>query len=122
MSGFSSEEKELAERLMKAGIQKNEAKVLVALIDEDNSTRKDIANRTSLSQPEISIAVQGLEEKGWVSKKEKKKNEKGRPVHLHTLSKDFSEIIKKLEEEKKKKIKEKRENIQMIKDLSEEVL
>jgi len=123
MAGFSPDERKLVDKLIKAGIQKNEAKVLVSFADEETTTRGDIENRTGLSQPEISIAVQGLREKGWVLKTGKKTegNRKGRPVHLYSLSKDFPEILEDLEEEIKKKIQKKEKNIQAIKELLEEI-
>ncbi len=123
MSGFSSEESELIERLIRVGVDKHEAKVLVALTDEDTTTSRDIEDKTILRQPEVSLSLKDLREKEWVSKTGEKKigSGKGRPVNLYSLAVDFSEIIEELEEQMEKKIQLEKKNIQSLKELSEEV-
>ena len=96
----------LAELLMQAGLKRNIAKALAYIYDKEEAISSQIEAATGLRQPEVSIAMQWLREKGWVTKRDIKKEGKGRPVHGYRLAKPFKEIVaelqKNLEKEKKK--------------------
>ena len=96
----------LAELLMQAGLKRNIAKALAYIYDKEEAISAEIESATGLRQPEVSIAMQWLREKGWVTKRDIKKEGKGRPVHGYRLAKPFKEIVielqKNLEKEKKK--------------------
>ncbi len=116
-NGFSKKEKELVNRLIKTGLNKNVAKTLVYISGRDEIKSREIESEIGLRQPEVSIAMQGLREKNWVTKRDIKKEGKGRPVHAYSLEKDLEEIIDEIEEKEKEKINEIEENIEKIKEL-----
>ncbi len=99
-------EEKLAELLQKAGLSRNVARTLAYMHNKDEVTSIQIEKATGLRQPEVSIAMKWLKRKGWVVKRDIKKEGKGRPVHGYRLAKPFSSIIKEVEEEQRKKISE----------------
>lgn len=122
MSGaISKEDKELIDRLIKSGLQKNVAKTLVYIASKDETKSREIESEMGLRQPEVSIAMQIIRDRGWVTKRDIKKEGKGRPVHAYSLKYDFEDIISEIEEEQKEKIEEIEENLEKMKDLIEDL-
>ncbi|MDP8011382.1 MAG: ArsR family transcriptional regulator [Thermoplasmata archaeon] len=95
---------ELSEILIQLGLPKNVAKTLAYLKYHDETMAVDIEFNAGLRQPEVSVAIQYLLKKGWIKRKNIKKEGKGRPVRLYRLAKPFEEIIKEIENEKKDNI------------------
>ena len=77
---FTEREEELASLLTDVGMKRNVAKVLVYLAGTDKATSREIERGTDLRQPEVSIAMRTLGEKGWIVNIESKAECKGRPV------------------------------------------
>ncbi len=98
---FTQKEEEFANLLMKIGIKKNVARVLVYLANAPEATSRDIERGTDLRQPEVSIAMASLIEQKWVESREKKAENKGRPVKIYRLSKTIDEIMDNIEREKR---------------------
>ncbi len=119
--GLSKEQEELVDRLIKAGLQKNIARTLVFVASREETKSREIEDATDLRQPEVSIAMQELRGKGWVTKRDIKKEGKGRPVHGYQLDKPIEEIIDEIEEKEKERIQEIKENVEEIKDLADSV-
>ncbi|MFP4001314.1 MAG: ArsR family transcriptional regulator [Thermoplasmata archaeon] len=119
--GLTKEQEELVDRLIKAGLQKNIARTLVFVASREETKSREIEDATDLRQPEVSIAMQELRGKGWVTKRDIKKEGKGRPVHGYKLDKPIDEIIKEIEEKEKERIEEIKENVEEIKDLADSV-
>ncbi len=117
--GLTDEEEELVDKLIKAGLQKNMARTLVFVAGRDETKSRDIENATDLRQPEVSIAMQELRERGWVSKRDIKKEGKGRPVHGYHLDKPIEEIIEEIENKERERIEDIKENINEIKELAD---
>lgn len=108
----------ISELLVDLGIQKNIAKSLIYVAQfkkECNSS--DIEAGAGLRQPEVSIAMQILREKGWVKKREKKKKGKGRPVYLYTLKETLLNIIDQIEKDKQREIEKIKKDLEEIKKL-----
>ncbi|MBS3782773.1 MAG: ArsR family transcriptional regulator [Candidatus Thermoplasmatota archaeon] len=116
--GLTKEQEELVDRLIKAGLQKNIARTLVFVASRDETKSREIEDATDLRQPEVSIAMQELRGKGWVTKRDIKKEGKGRPVHGYQLDKPIEEIIEEIEDREEERIKEIKENLEKIKDLA----
>lgn len=116
---ISKNEEELIDRLMKAGLQKNVAKTLVYIAGKDETKSREIESEMRLRQPEVSIAMQIIRERGWVTKRDIKKEGKGRPVHAYSLKNDFEDIISEIEEEQRQKIEEIEDNLNKIKELAD---
>ena len=72
-NSLTEEQEELVNRLIKAGLQKNIAKTLVYVAGKEETKSREIESATDLRQPEVSIAMQELRERGWVTKRDIKK-------------------------------------------------
>jgi predicted transcriptional regulator len=64
-----------------------------------------VERATGLRQPEVSIAIQELRDRGWVAKRDIKLERKGRPVHSYRLSRPFEQIISSINAAQKARIK-----------------
>lgn len=94
---FTQKEEDLTDLLMQIGFKRNIARVLIYLANSPEATSRDIERGTDLRQPEVSIAMTALLEKGWLSAREIRTENKGRPVKKYSLSHPFSEIISRIE-------------------------
>ncbi len=103
--GFTKEDEKLAEVLQRAGLPRNVARTLVYMKRRDEVKSIEIEKNTDLRQPEVSIAMKYLREKGWITKRDIKKEGKGRPVHGYRLAKPFPKIIAEIEKEQEGEIK-----------------
>ena len=101
---LSRQDNETIDRLIFTGMSKNLAKTLVFLSKRDETTSVQIEKATGLRQPEVSLAIQELRRRGWVSKRDIKKEGKGRPVHAYRLSTSFGGIIETIREQEDDKI------------------
>lgn len=116
--GLTKKDETLVELLMKTGLSKNIAKTLVFLRKKEETTSVEIESATSLRQPEVSIAMQELRRRKWVSKRDIKKEGKGRPVHSNKLAVPFEKIIEIIETEERKKIEGVENNVKQLKELA----
>ncbi|MDS0256406.1 ArsR family transcriptional regulator [Thermoplasmatales archaeon AK] len=105
----------LAKYLIISDIPRSVAYTLVYVRDKGEVTSVEIERETGLRQPEVSIAMQWLRRKGWINKRNMKKEGKGRPIHGYRLSKDFNEILEEIIQDLTNKINEIQENIEQLK-------
>ena len=112
-------ENELINHLIKAGLKKNTAKTLLYIAEEDEAKSREIESHTTLRQPEISVAVRDLRDRNWISKKEIKKEGRGRPQHSYKLKKPLVDIVNEIQNEEKDKIKEIEDNLKSMKKIVE---
>lgn len=109
---FDDKDEAVITRLVDLGMHNHMAMSLLYLSQTDECCSSDLERGLNLRQPLVSVAMKGLREKGWVEKKEIKKDTgKGRPVHVYKLSKPFTDIVDTLIEEKLCEIEEQRNNI-----------
>ena len=95
------------------------AAVLITYLSNVNeATSREIEMETGLRQPEVSIGMLTLHENEWVTVREIKKNEKGRPMNVYRLNVPVKEIIKHYEEEKNRESALVMESIQKLKKLA----
>ena len=113
--GFNKKDEALVDLLMNTGMPKNVAKTLVFLRKKEETTSVEIEISTALRQPEVSIAMQELRRRKWVTKRDIKKEGKGRPVHAYKLSIPFDKIIEALEKEERKRMEHIEANIALLK-------
>ena len=116
--GLTKKDEMLVELLMRTGLSKNMAKTLVYLRKKDETTSVEIESATGLRQPEVSIAMQDLRRRKWVTKRDIKKEGKGRPVHSNKLAIPFEKIVEILEPEERKRIEGIEANIKQLKELA----
>jgi len=105
MGSFTDKEEELIRLLSSMEISRNVARTLVCLQAEEECTSVQIERATGLRQPEVSISIQELRDRGWVAKKDIKRSRKGRPVHSYRLARPFSGIIAAIDSGEKVRIK-----------------
>jgi Predicted transcriptional regulator len=94
----------LASFLTESDIPRSVAFTLVYIRNKGEITSVEIERETGLRQPEVSIAMQWLRRKGWINKRNMKKEGKGRPVHGYRLSKEFDEILEEIIQDLSEKI------------------
>ncbi len=102
------------------GMPKNLAKTLMYISHVDECRSAEIERGANLRQPEVSIAMQHLQDKGWIEKRELKKKGKGRPVHLYSLKAPLPTIIKNFEQEKLREVEAVKRDLSSLKLLIEE--
>ena len=108
---MTTEENKMAKILVMSSIPRSVAFTLVYAKGKEEVTSVEIERETCLRQPEVSIAMQWLRRKGWINKRNMKKEGKGRPVHGYRLSKDFDEILEEIIQDLEQKIEEVKVNI-----------
>jgi predicted transcriptional regulator len=108
---MTTEENKMAKILVMSSIPRSVAFTLVYAKGKEEVTSVEIERETGLRQPEVSIAMQWLRRKGWINKRNMKKEGKGRPVHGYRLSKDFDEILEEIIQDLEQKIEEVKVNI-----------
>ena len=113
---FDENEKEIASLLINLGLPKNVAKILVFLFRVKETIPVSIERGVNLRQPEVSVALKKLEEKGWVEKRNIKRGTKGRPMSSYKLAVLPEEIIDFLEEKKEDEIKKIKENVEKLRE------
>jgi predicted transcriptional regulator len=116
--GLTKKDETLVDLLMRTGLSKNMAKTLVYLRKKEEVTSVEIESATGLRQPEVSIAMQDLRRRKWVTKRDIKKEGKGRPVHSNKLAVPFDKIIDLIEAEERKKIEVIESSIKQLKELA----
>ena len=99
------------------GMPKNLAKTLIYISQVDECKCADVEQGADLRQPEISIAMQELRQRGWVKKRDLKKKGKGRPIHIYTPTKNISEILNAFGQEKLKEVETIKNDISELKNL-----
>ena len=68
-------------------------------------------------QPEVSVVIQELNKRGWIEKRDLKKEGKGRPTHIYKATTSLPTLIKELEQQETKKIDTMKDNISKLKDI-----
>ena len=116
MMYFTPREEEFANLLIKIGMKRNVAKVLVYLAHTPEATSRDIERGTDLRQPEVSIAMAALMEQKWVENRESKAENKGRPVKIYRLSQPIDNIMDRIETEKREEANNQLGMIQQLRD------
>ena len=104
--------------LASTGMPKGIARTLAYLSSKEEwATSKDIEKATKLRQPEVSIAVRDLEDRGWVERDSLKRESKGRPINIYRMSVELDKVYTSIEAQEKVKIKRVETNLKHIKDL-----
>jgi predicted transcriptional regulator len=98
---FTEKEYEFVNLLIEIGIRKNVAKMLVYLVNIPEATTRDIECGTDMRQPEVSLAIKYLAEKGWIKNREIPSDKKGRPIRIYALAVPVKDIIVSIEKQKK---------------------
>ncbi len=108
---------EFIEGLQSLGVNGNVARLIAYLKSVSEGSSRDIEMATGLRQPEVSIAMRTLRDKGWVREREIKGEGKGR-LKIYSLGATIDEIIGYYEEEKNRESARAMVAIQRLKQLS----
>ena len=101
------------------GMPKNLAKTLLYISQFDECKCADVEQGADLRQPEVSIAMQELQRRGWVKRRDLKGKGKGRPVHIYNSTAHLSEMLKAVEQEKLKEVESVKKDISELKRIIE---
>jgi len=118
--GFNTKEQKLVDLLVDSGMKKNIAKTLVYLKKRKETTSVELEGATALRQPEVSIAMQELRKRKWVTKRDIKKEGKGRPVHSYKLAISFSKVIDNVVKDRKHEIGKIEKSIKDLENFKEQ--
>ena len=102
------------------GMPKNLAKTLLYISQVDECRSSEIEQGAKLRQPEVSVAMQELKKKGWIDKRDLKKEGKGRPIYIYKLTSPMEDIVKSYEKEKLEEIESIKRDINELKNLLED--
>jgi predicted transcriptional regulator len=114
---LNSTDKKVINIFYELGVPKNLAKTLMYISKVDHCRSADIEKGANLRQPEVSVAMQQLDDLGWITKTNQKKEGKGRPIYIYELTSNLEDIITHFEDEKHKEIETIQENLKELKDL-----
>ena len=121
LSVFDQDEEVMASLLCNIGLKRNLAKALVYLVNVNESVSRNIELGAGLRQPEVSIAMRELRERGWIEEWEQKKEGKGRPLKCYRLSVGLCDIIDHLDDSRKRNAQQDEETITMLRSLSQSI-
>ena len=114
---LTPKDKKVIEIFSDLGMPKNLAKTLMYISQCQECRSADIEYGARLRQPEVSVAMHHLEEKGWITKRDQKKEGKGRPIYIYKLTSPIYDIIETFEKEKMKEIETVKKDIKELKSL-----
>jgi len=103
------------------GMPKNLAKTLLYISQVEECRSSEIEHGANLRQPEVSVAMQELQKKGWITKNFLKKEGKGRPVHIYKLKSPITDIVNNFEQEKIHEIEAIQKDLTDLKSLIETI-
>jgi len=114
---LNSKDEKVIKIFTELGMPRNLAKTLMYISNVEECRSAEIERQANLRQPEVSVAMQELQKKGWIKKRELKKKGKGRPVHIYKLNQPINQIVKNFEQERLKEIDRVRKDLTELKDL-----
>ena len=112
-------DKKAVKLLAELGMPKNLAKTLTYISNVKECRSAEIEQGAKLRQPEVSVAMQELKKRGWVEKRDLKKEGKGRPIYIYKLNSSLDEIVELYEKEKLEEIESIKNDITELKNLLE---
>ena len=113
----NSKDEKVIKIFTELGMPRNIAKTLMYISNVEECRSAEIERQANLRQPEVSVAMQELQKRGWIKKRDLKKKGKGRPVHIYKLNQPINQIVKKFEQEKLKEIEHVRNDLTALKSL-----
>ena len=112
-------EYEIIDLLQNLNVPRTEAICIVCLLGGDELTSQTIEHTSGLRQPEVSVAMRPLRERGWIIERdEKKTNGKGRPVKHYKLTVQLKTIVETFESEIRKQNEEMMDSIRRLRELN----
>ncbi|MGB1586899.1 MAG: MarR family transcriptional regulator [Thermoplasmatota archaeon] len=75
------------------GASRVEALLVLHLLEHPTTSTSDIIDATGLRQPEVSVGMRELRERGWVRTKPIAREGKGRPMHGYQLARPPGDVL-----------------------------
>lgn len=94
---LKEKQEEIADLLMSLGAGRNIAYTLAAMQSITEANNKHFELTAGLRQPEVSIVMKELQERGWIKERDEKMPGKGRPRKIYSFKISFKDIIAQLE-------------------------
>ena len=116
---FDSQDEKIIKIFAELGMPRNLAKTLMYISQVEECRSSEIERGANLRQPEVSVAMQQLQKKGWIARRDLKKKGKGRPVHIYKLTSPITNIVNNFEKEKNKEIQNIKNDLTDLKSLIE---
>lgn len=102
---INEKDEEIADGLQTLGMRRMSALSLTGIRRLGVAKTRDIEKIVGLRQPEVSIGVKDLIDRGWVSESHEKVFGKGRPCNVYKLKVEFRAILAELERAKQEEAK-----------------
>ena len=100
------DDERIVELFVNLGMPKNLAKTLVYISESIECQAVEIERGADLRQPEVSTAVQELDKRGWINKRDVKKGGKGRPTQIYKPTRSLLDVLNALKIEKMKEFED----------------
>ena len=94
---INEKDEEIAECLQTLGMRRMSARSLAGIRSLGTAKTREIEKIAGLHQPEVSVGVKDLIERGWVSESVEYKRGKGRPCKVYKLKVRFHAILAELQ-------------------------
>jgi len=115
---LDKEDGKVVQLFSELGMPKNLAKTLTYISQVDECRSADVEKSANLRQPEVSMAMQELRNRGWAEIQSfKKKKGKGRPIHIYKATMPLFQVMEEIEQEKTKEIEAVKDNILELKNI-----
>lgn len=88
-----------ADLLMRLGVSRSAAEVLLILLDGEARTATDLAVRTGRSRGAVAGGLRELRDHGWVQSAESAEHGRGRPAHIWSLAVRAGDVARAVEAE-----------------------
>ena len=99
MRYLTGKAEEMIRYLSAAGVRLAAARVLVFLEHTPDATAREIEEGTAQRQPEISISLHQLMERGWVELRKKEQGHRRHKVRIFSLVRPFDTIVACIDQE-----------------------
>lgn len=104
--------------LVELGVDRNEARLLVALAQSDEATARQLERAADLRQPQVSVAARALRRRGWVGMRKMQGEGRGRPRHVYRLDVPFGEVLDRVAAKKEREAEEARANVERLRGMA----
>lgn len=105
---------DLHEALLRLGAKRVESLLVATLVGHGAAGTQDLVERTGLRQPEVSVGMRTLRERGWVTAEPIRRPGRGRPMHRYTLVTDVATVRRYYEQLGKATIHDVQEALQVV--------
>jgi predicted transcriptional regulator len=104
--------------LIELGMSRSVARLIAYLANVREASSKEIETGTDLRQPEVSIGMRTLRDNHWVTEREVKALNKGRPMKFYSLNVSLHDIIGHFEEETLKESSRAMESFKKLREIA----